>query len=143
MASNVINGEDYLAIATLYSNARVSILGTVDYLYDAVYTVVLSNQTLPTIDLVKELYESYQINADIYRSPSTFLGAVRTINNHVLNRSTSNISDINDYLIDENIQVPMGWAELCKNTGTLICLGRISNPPVNNRFADGTSIPSC
>jgi len=142
-SNNVISGTDYLAIATYYANARASNIGSVDYLYDAVYKIVLSTQFYPTIDLINEYWTSYKINADIYRSPSTYLSAVRAINNHVVNRAGSAVTDVNDYLIAENIKVPMGWAELCKATGTLVCLGRISNPSVGNKFADGTSIPAC
>lgn len=141
-SNNVISGTDYLAIATFYSNARDSNIGSIDFLYDAVYRIVQSEQVYPTIDLVNEFWTSYQINTDIYRSPATYLSAVRSINNHVLNRAGGNILDLNDYLIDQNVQVPMGWAELCKITGTLVCLSRISNPPVGNTFADGTAIPS-
>ena len=142
-SNNVISGTDYLAIAVYYANARASNIGSVDYLYDAVYKIVLSTQFYPTIDLINEYWTSYRINADIYRSPSTYLSAVRAINNHVVNRAGGDITDVNDYLIDENIKVPMGWAELCKNTGTLICLGRISDPPSNHLYADGTTIPAC
>lgn len=141
-SNNVISGTDYLAIATYYSNARASNTGSVDYLYDAVYKIVLSTQFYPTIDLINEFWTSYKINADIFRSPSTYLSAVRAINNHVVNRAGSTVTDVNDYLIEENITVPMGWAELCKNTGVLICLTRISNPG-GTTYADGTTIPTC
>ena len=154
-SNNVISGTDYLAIATYYSSARAANIGSVDYLYDAVYKIVLSTQFFPTIDLINEYWTSYKINADIYRSPSTYLSAVRAINNHVVNRAGTtsggeSITNVNEYLVDENITVPMGWAELCKATGTLVCLTRISNPPspttvggvTASRFADGTAIPT-
>ena len=145
LSTNVISGTDYLAIASYYTDARASNLGSVDYLYDAVYKIVLSTQFYPTIDLINEFWTSYQINADIYRSPSTYLSAVRAINNHVVNRAGSTVSDLNDYLEAEAIKVPMGWAELCKATGSLVCRSNISTAtlPANHLFADGTTIPVC
>ena len=114
-SNNVISGTDYLAIATYYTNARASNIGSVDYLYDAVYKIVLSTQFYPTIDLINEYWTSYRVNAEIYRSPSTYLSAVRAINNHVVNRAGQDIADVNDYLIDENIQVPMGLLIISSN----------------------------
>lgn len=139
-SNNVISGTDYLAIATFYSQARASNIGSVDYLYDAVYKIVLSDSVFPTIDLVNEFWTSYQINMDIYRSPTTYLSAVRAINNHVINRAGAGITDINDYLIEENITVPLGWADLCKTTGILICRSRITGNPTT--YTDGTATPT-
>lgn len=153
LSNNVINGADYLAIATYYANARIANIGSVDYLYDAVYKVVLSNAVYPTIDLINEFWTGYRINADIYRSPTTYLSAVRAINNHVINRAGASVTDLNDYLIASNVKVPLAWAELCKITGVLVCQGRISNLPSAThsavdgltvpRFSDGTAIPVC
>ena len=112
-SNNVISGIDYLAIATYYSDSRANNLGSVTYLYDAVYKIVLSDNVYPTIDLVNEFWTSYLVNTDIYRSPTTYLSAVRSINNHVVNRAGNDqwgnaITDINDYLVDQNITVRLG-----------------------------------
>lgn len=149
---NVINGTDYVAIATYYSDARAATTSSVGYLYDAVYTIVISNEIYPTLDLITEFWGSYRANTNIMNSATNFVSAVITINQHVLNRSATSITTINDYLVDENVKVPMGWAELCKITGILICKDRISNPPsptylaadglTVSRFADGTAIPT-
>lgn len=141
LSNNVISGTDYLAIATYYASARVANIGSVDYLYDAVYKIVLSDNVYPTIDLINEFWTSYQINTDIYRSPTTYLSAVRAINNHVINRSGSAVTDLNDYLAEANVQVPMAWAELCKITGVLVCRQYITGNPT--QFADGTATPVC
>lgn len=153
LSNNVINGTDYLAIATYYSSARLANINSVDYLYDAVYKVVLSDSVYPTIDLINEFWNSYQVNNDIYRSPSTYLSAVRAINNHVVNRAGADVVDLNDYLTEANVEVPMAWAELCKITGVLVCRDNISNLPSATysavdgltvpRFSDGTAIPTC
>jgi hypothetical protein len=141
VSSKVIKGTDYLSIATYYSNARTSNLESVDFLYDAVYQLVLSTQLYTSVDLINEFFNSYQINYDIFRSPSTYLPAVRAINSHVLNRAGATVSDLNDYLDEENITVPLGWAELCKATGVLICQSNIDGSPTV--FEDGTAVPSC
>jgi hypothetical protein len=148
--ANVISGADYAAIAVYYSNSRAANIDSVGYLYDAVYKVVLSTDIYPTLDLISEFWNSYTINDNIFRASSSYLGAVVAINSHVLNRSDSTITSINDYLDTENVQVPMGWAELCKLTGVLICKTNISNPPAPttaadgtySRFSDGTIIPT-
>jgi hypothetical protein len=145
-SNNVISGIDYLAIATYYSDSRANNLGSVTYLYDAVYKIVLSDNVYPTIDLVNEFWTSYLVNTDIYRSPTTYLSAVRSINNHVVNRAGNDqwgnaITDINDYLIDQNITVPLGWADLCKITGVLICRDNITGSPAT--YTDGTATPAC
>lgn len=148
--ANVISGTDYAAIAQYYANSRSSNINSIGYLYDAVYTVVLNTDIYPTLDLISEFWNSYQINEGIFRASSSYLSAVVAINSHVLNRSPSTITTINDYLSDEGVTVPMGWAELCKLTGTLICKDNISNPPAPttdvdgtfSRFEDGTIIPT-
>jgi len=141
LSRNVITGQDYLSIATFYATARDNNVASVEYLYDAVYQVVLLTQVDPTRDLIGEFYNSYLINADIYRSPSTYLSAVRSINNHVINRAGIDVSDLNDYLTLESIQVPLGWAELCKSTGILVCRSNIQGQPT--AFSDGTATPVC
>ncbi len=141
LPNSVIKGQDYLAIATFYANAITSNLNSVEYLYDAVYRITLSDQLIPTKELINEFYDSYNINASIYRSPSTYLSAVRAINNHILNRSGSSVQDLDDYLVAENIRVPLAWADLCKATGVLICRQRIQNSPTV--YGDGTPTPTC
>lgn len=148
--ANVISGTDYAAIANYYANSRTANINSVNYLYDAVYTVVLNTDIYPTLDLISEFWNSYTINDSIFRASGSYLGAVVAINSHVLNRSATTITTINDYLLEEGVTVPMGWAELCKLTGTLICKDNISNPPAPttavdgtfSRFEDGTIIPT-
>jgi hypothetical protein len=145
-STNVINGVDYLAVATYYSDARAQSLSTVDYLYDAVYRVVINDEVYPTIDLVAEFWNTYQVGSAVFSASTSFLGAVRAINNHVLTRAGTDgngdtITTLDMYLEDQNIEVPLGWAELCKATGVTICRGNIIGSPT--LFADGTTIPVC
>ena len=84
----VISVSNYETIATQYANARTSVLASVDYLFDAVYTIVQLDEIEPEVDLLTEFWNSYQINSDLFRNPVSFLSAVRRINNHVINRSS-------------------------------------------------------
>lgn len=161
MASvNVIGGTDYLAIAQFYSDARASNLSSIGKLYDAVYRVVVSEEIFPTLDLINPFWTSYIANSNTFRAATNYSSAVSAINSHVLNRAGlddagDTITSLDMYLQDQNIQVPMGWAELCKTTGTIICRDHISDlPPATDpdgagpqtlapRFADGTIIPVC
>lgn len=127
----VISPADYLTIANDYAYAREQVLGSVDFLFDAVYQVVMLNTIIPEVDLLSEFYNGYLVNANQYNTPVTFLSAVRALNNHVLNRTTlaaDNVTpdtptDIVDYIT--NWVAPTGltpkirleWANLCVSAG--------------------------
>ena len=159
MASvNVIGGTDYLAIAQFYSDARASNLSSIGKLYDAVYRVVVSEEIFPTLDLINPFWTSYIANSNTFRAATNYTAAVSAINSHVIARAgldanDETITSLDMYFDDQMIQVPMGWAELCKATGNVICRGNISDLPVATysevdsmtapRFADGTIIPVC
>lgn len=113
--STVISGEDYVSIATSYANARNAVLSSVGYLFEAVYTIVQLDVVEPEVDLLTEFFNSYQINTDLFRSPVSFLSAVRRINNHVINRS--GFTTVSAYLDDQNEFVPQAWADLCAAVG--------------------------
>lgn len=113
-----ISGQDYVSLATAYASARDQQLTIKDYLFDAVYSIVLLQEIHPEVDLLNEFYDSYQVNATVLTAPQTLLQAVRRLNNHVLNRS--NYSTIDNYLSGEGVTVPRRWAELCSATGFII-----------------------
>lgn len=159
MASvNVISGTDYLAIAQFYSEARTANLSSIGKLYDAVYRVVVSEEIFPTLDLINPFWTSYIANSNTFRAATNYTAAVSAINSHVIARAGvdgagDTITSLDMYFDDQNIQVPMGWAELCKATGNIVCRGNISDLPLATysaqdeetapRFADGTIIPVC
>lgn len=116
--ANVISGTDYLAIAQSYADARTSILASITSLFDAVYLIVQLNDIDPSVDLLQDFANSYQINADQLRSPVTMLSAVRRLNNHVLNRG--GYTDLASFFDDTSVGitvVPDAWADLCKAAG--------------------------
>lgn len=121
--ANVINGADYATIATSYANARNAVLSSVGFLFEAVYTIVQLNEIEPEVDLLTEFFNSYQINADLFQSPVSFLSAVRRLNNHVLNRGSYASVDL--YLTGEGVTVPQAWADL-----SLIVGHEISGPNI-------------
>ena len=127
---SVISMEDYLKIADNYGLARNQVLSSVQYLFDAVYDVVMLQGIIPEVDLLSEFYNSYQINTNTFRSPITMLSAVRTLNNHVINRG--GWTSIEEFLlkngdplsVNTNVltasKVNAGWAELSNASGYTI-----------------------
>lgn len=113
--STVISGADYVSIATSYANARNAVLSSVGYLFEAVYTIVQLDVVEPEVDLLIEFFNSYQINTDLFRSPVSFLSAVRRINNHVINRG--GFATVSAYLTSEGVTVPQAWADLSSAVG--------------------------
>ncbi len=116
--ANVISGDSYYSIATNYANARDRVVSAVDYLFEAVYQIVLLQEILPEVDLLSEFYNSYLINNDSLKSSVNFLPAVRRLNNHVLNRGSA--STLDEYLEDEGVYVPQSWASLSALAGFTI-----------------------
>lgn len=110
--ANVISKDQYLSIAADYDLAYESLLGPSSYLYDAVYSVVLLQDVLPEVDLVNPFYNAYSVgsSSDV---PSSWISAVRAINQHVLTRG--GYSDIDTYLGAST--VPQNWATLSALAG--------------------------
>jgi len=114
----VINGADYRDISVAYANARDDIIGAKQGFFDAVYIVVLLQVIKPEVDLLIDFWESYLINTDTLESPTLFLAAVRSINQHVL--IEGNFSNVDEYLVSEGITVPQTWADLSNEAGFAI-----------------------
>jgi hypothetical protein len=116
--ADLISGTDYLSVATNYSTARTSVVSAVTYLFEAVYQIVILQELIPEVDLLTEFYNSYLINNDILKSPVNFLPAVRSLNNHVLSRSSE--TSLDAYLVTEGILVPAQWQTLSLAAGFTI-----------------------
>jgi hypothetical protein len=117
---SVISGSDYKSIAVEYGLARDNMIQSAEYLFNAVYDVVMLQSLQPEVDLLKEFYDSYLLNSSNWKAPSTLLSAVSSINGHVLKRG--NYSSLNDYfaaqvVIDPTFSVPQSWADLCEFAG--------------------------
>ena len=117
---SVISGSDYKIIATEYANARTNVLESGQYLFNAVYDVVMLQALQPEVDLLQNFYDSYLVNSNMWMAPQSMLQAVTSINNHCIRRG--NYASLNDYfaaqvVIDPTFSVPQKWADLCEFAG--------------------------
>ena len=117
---SVISGTDYKKIADEYAVARTNVIGAAEYLFDAVYEIVMLQSLQPEVDLLDEFYNSYLVNSNLWKAPSSLLSAVRSINNHVIRRG--NYASLDAYfadqvIIDPTFTVPAAWADLCEIAG--------------------------
>ena len=114
----VISGTDYRAIADDYAAARNLSLDTRDYLFDAVYKIVLLQVIMPEVDLLQVFWDSYLVNAPVYAAALNLLAAVKALQSHVLTRG--NYTSVDQYLAAEGIQVPAAWADMSDDAGFTI-----------------------
>ncbi|NJL70429.1 MAG: hypothetical protein HC888_01865 [Candidatus Competibacteraceae bacterium] len=119
----VISASDYAAIATFYANGYDGQVGSNDYYYDAVYTIVLLDSVQPSVDLLNVFWNTHLIMKDVLYSKSSLLSPVRAINNHVLQNSA--FDTIDAYLAAAAVKVPQTWADLCAEAGVTISAGNI------------------
>ncbi len=115
--SNVISGTDYVYMAGNFASAKTYLSTVKDFMYDNVYQVVMTQEVLPSYDLVKDLYDSYITNSTLSGNNSTFQSGVRAINRHVLTRG--GFANLDDYLdsLDGSVTVTQTWADLCASVG--------------------------
>jgi len=129
----VITSARYLNIARSIANARILILQTQDEWYDAVEFVVLSQVVDVEVDLLYQMWQSYQVSLTDTNPKSYYLSAVSVLQQHVIDRATDGsgdtYTDINEWLRDENTQVPATFAELSESAGWPIDHDRISADP--------------
>jgi hypothetical protein len=114
----VIEGNDYRDLAVAFANARDQILGARQYLFDAVYLVVLLQSILPEVDLLNVFWDTYNINLDTLESPTLMMSAVRALNQHAI--VEGGFSSIDGYLQYAGITVPQTWADLSQDAGYTI-----------------------
>ena len=116
----VIDGEDYRQIAIYYSDAYDTYNGATDYLWLAVYRIVLLQVVFPELDLLQDFWNAYFINMSGTgaSAPNSWLNAVSAINNHVITRGT--YTSIDAYLAAEGILVPANWISLSAQAGYTI-----------------------
>ena len=111
----VISGTDYRAISDDYAAARNLNIDVREFLFDAVYKVVLLQVILPEVDLLQSFWDSYLVNAPIYAASINLLAAVKAMENHVLQRG--GFASVDAYLASEGITVAAAWAELSTDAG--------------------------
>jgi len=114
----VISGAGYRDLAVAFANARETVLSSKQFLFDAVYLIVLLQSIKPEVDLLKTFWDTYNINIDTLQSPTLLLGAVRELNNHVL--VEGGYANVDQYLEAKQITVPLYWARLSAEAGYTI-----------------------
>lgn len=124
--SRVISQTEYRNIALDYSAAYERLLEPNDFLYDAVYRIVLLQVVIPEVDLVNPFYDAYNITFNNSDIPSSMIDAVAAINNHVIQRG--GFDDVDAYLDSgSGITVPASWATLSSLAGFTISAGNIDS----------------
>lgn len=122
--ASLISQEDYRDIAISYANARDQFLGAKQFLFDAVYTIVLFDNIQPSVDLLSTFWDAYNINLDTINAPTLLISSVRAINQHVLREG--GYSDIDAFLVaGDGVLVPQTWADLSATAGYTISSSNI------------------
>ena len=111
----VISGPDYRLVTDEVGAAYTEALEVKDYLFEAVYRIVLLQVIIPEVDLLSEYWDSYQVNSPIYSSSVNFMGSVKTMQSHVLQRG--GYATIDAYLLATGTQVCQSWATLSAAAG--------------------------
>lgn len=120
----VISQEDYRDIAIAYANARDQVLEAKQFLFDAVYIIVLFDEIQPSVDLLSTFWDTYNINLDTLNAPTLLISAIRAINQHVLQEG--GFDDLDAFLVHgDGILVPQRWADLCSAAGYTISSSNI------------------
>lgn len=114
----VIQQDEYRDIAVTFANARSNQLSAKDFIFDAVYVIVLLQSIQPEVDLLSTFWDTYQINSDTLQAPTLMLSAVRELNQHVL--FEGGYEDIDSYLEENGTLVPQEWADLSDAAGFTI-----------------------
>jgi hypothetical protein len=94
-----ITGTQYKQIADELADARDTQVLSKEFLFNAVYDVVLMQEIYPELDLLSPFWDTYNVDTQSVSNPINIIGAVRALQNHVLIRST--YATINSYLYNE------------------------------------------
>lgn len=105
----VITGTSYMSLQADLASARDTVVSAKQDLFDAVYTVVLLDVIIPEIDLLNSFWSTYQGNAGMWDSVTNLLGAVRSLQQHVIARSS--YTSVDEYIYNE-IYNPSGGEDL-------------------------------
>lgn len=111
----LISYANFRALSDDLAAARDSTLLVAAECFDAVYKVVLLQDIQQEVDMLDDFWETYLLNADTFETPSTLLGAVRSMDQHVLKRS--DFTTIDQYLINKGGTVSQTFADLSSAAG--------------------------
>ena len=108
-----ISKEDYISISAEYSSARDSIVSAKSNFWNAVYEIVMLQDVRPEVDLLSIFYDTYEVESNKLTSVIPFMGAVRALNQHVLNEA--GVDTIAEFL--DSTPVNPTWITLCEFAG--------------------------
>lgn len=117
---SVIDATDYETLSLKYGYIRSHLTTASGYLYDTVYLIVqfYGNAVEPTLDLLKPFYDTYQVARTNLLDNSTYLGAIRALNQHVINRG--GYANLDTYLNVEGVMVSDEFAGMSEDAGFTI-----------------------
>jgi len=124
-----ISYANYQSVIEDYAAARSLILLSLDYLETAVDVIVALDEVIPEVDLLQDFWDTYQIAVDTLGSLYNFVQAVRSIQNHIVNRGDED--NVNDWLDEEggsSATVPEEWADLSEAAGFTYDSDNIGGP---------------
>lgn len=111
-----ISPEKYSLIAQYYSEAADQVADVGHYYYDAAYEVLIIQQFDPEIALLSTFFSTYKAMTSSFDSPSAVITAVSALQRHILDKARTDAdgryTDINDWLEDNSLTVPEGFADL-------------------------------
>ena len=113
---------DYYDIIYYFNDGKAVIDSALDYSEDSVDAVVKLNVLYPELDLLHDFWDSYQFAASNLDSTSVFLGAVTSLQAHIMARG--DWSSVSKWWTEQKIgtpysdeYVPVGWSELSASAG--------------------------
>ena len=113
---------DYRALSDDLAAARDSQLLVATETFEAVYKVVMFQDINQEVDMLNDFWDTYLVNSETFETPATLLGAVRSMNQHVLKRSA--YTTIDAYLVANAGCVTSTFSDLSSAAGypiTQIC----------------------
>lgn len=110
--SGIISPANYVVLSDLYGLVEQQLVSRTDDFRNATQ-VVIESEPLVKEELYDVFFRRYLESKEEFRQ--NLLEAVRSLNNHVVNRS--GLAGINAYLDRFGIIVSEGWADLCEEAG--------------------------
>lgn len=94
-----ITGAQYKQLADSLADARDTQILSKDFVFNAVYDIVLFQAIYPELDLLEDFWDAYSVETSATFSPSSLVGAVRSLQRHVIARSS--YTSVDEYLWNE------------------------------------------
>jgi hypothetical protein len=117
--ATVISKDDYYTVSHQLAVAKGLIEDTNDYLFEAVYQVVILDDLYPEVDLLNAFWDAYRSNTAVTLLPNNYVEATRAMQKHVLKRG--GFANVDEYLVNNalgaTLKVDQEWADLSQAAG--------------------------